>query len=168
MVAYVPLHPTSTPSRAVGGLGRGRDPGRLLGLGLWEAPSPISPSLPPAPSSPAPSILPPPECFPGPRRPHRPNRHRALAAAGAPGKERRGWGLRVAIAKGRDPGRAGAWIPVEEEQGEGKLEDREGERGAAAGPGPLRPGESRGAGPAAEVRPGPHDRGLARRPVDVG
>ena len=40
---------------------------------------------------------------------------------------------------------------MEEEQGEGKLEDREGERGAAAGPGPLRPGESRGAGPAAEM-----------------
>lgn len=76
--------------------------------------------------------------------------------------------MRVAIEKGRDPGQAGAWIPVEEEQGEGKLEDREGERGAAAGPGALRPGESRGAGPAAEVRAGPQDPGLVRRPVDAG
>ncbi|MEJ1281014.1 hypothetical protein NN561_011961 [Cricetulus griseus] len=51
---------------------------------------------------------------------------------------------------GARPRPAGARIPREEGQGEGKLEDREGERGTAARPGALRPGESRGAGPGAE------------------
>lgn len=63
---------------------------------------------------------------------------------------------------GERPRLAGARIPREEGQGEGKLEDREGERGAAAGPGALRPGESRGAGPGAEVRAGPQEQGLER------
>lgn len=57
-IACVPLHPTPTPSRAVGGLGRGRDPGRLLGLGLWEAPSPVSPLPSPRPVFPC-TLLPP-------------------------------------------------------------------------------------------------------------
>lgn len=61
-------HPPPPAPRAVGGPGRGRDPGRLPGFGLWEAPSLRSPPPSPRPVFSAPSFFPPPGASPGPRR----------------------------------------------------------------------------------------------------
>lgn len=101
---------------------------------MWEVPSPQSPPLPPALSPPAPSFFPPPGSFPGPRRRLLPSRLPAPAAAAAPGKERRGWGLGEVRPKGetlaglesgfagRRVGRRGRWS----KGGGGSREERPG------------------------------------------
>ncbi|XP_051829685.1 uncharacterized protein LOC127546780 [Antechinus flavipes] len=133
---------------AVGGPGRGWDPGRFPGLRLWAVPSRRPPPSPPfhppsslrpkVPGSPAPPTL-----FPalGSRYSRCPRKGKTGGRVGGLVEQKR--------EEGKDPCSACRCVPGGRREKKRRRRKEWGEGGAAR-PGTLRPGERRGAGPGKE------------------
>lgn len=143
--------------RSRAGPGSGEAPGAWV---VGGALSPVSPLLPPPCllQHPPPSLRP--GAFPGPRCRLLPSPLPASAAAAAPGKERRGWGLGEAKEEGETLAGLEPGFERRRDGGRGRWRREEGEWGRAAGPGALRPGRAGEPGRRAEVRARAGEAGL--------